>query len=172
MKKNQSLRNGAAQGGFTLVELVIVIAVLGVLAAVALPRFSSLQSEARAAKAQAIAGAVRAAAANVRALSMARGVSCAGTLAANASNVALEGVNMGLAFCYPVAPTTVANTAGTIIDAANIVPANDSVTLALVDLTIHVQINGANSLTNCRVTYTAPTAVDKAPLVSVDTTRC
>lgn len=44
--------------GFTLIELVVVIVVLGVLAATATPKFVSLRSEAKIAKMQAYAGAL------------------------------------------------------------------------------------------------------------------
>lgn len=51
----------ASQTGFTLVELVVVIVVLGILAATALPRFINVSTDARIAAVNGAAGGVRSA---------------------------------------------------------------------------------------------------------------
>ena len=51
------------QGGFTLIELVMVIVILGVLAAVAIPKFVDLKGDAQTAAVKGVAGAAASASA-------------------------------------------------------------------------------------------------------------
>ncbi len=82
------------QTGFTLIELIMVIVILGVLAAVAIPKFTNLSADANAAAVQSVAGALGAAAATnyaVRSAKSTNGVAV--TTCATAVN-ALQGATL------------------------------------------------------------------------------
>lgn len=142
------MRRMTKQGGFTLIELVVVITILGILAAFAIPRFVSLEVEARAAAIESLGGSVRSAAALSHALWLAQG---------GPATVTVEGQSVAITDGYP----TTASIATTLADSTGFTFAAGVWTK-----------DGANTPANCSVTYTAPAAAGQAPGVAVDTSDC
>jgi len=139
--------------GFTLIELVVVITILGILAAFAIPKFISLDTQARVATVNALAGSVKSAAALARSLEMANG-------GAATASVTMEGQVVTMANFYP-------DLAGIPL-AINMTGADFTYAPAT---GIWTRANAPAPAT-CIVTYTPTAVVGAVPTVAATTTGC
>jgi prepilin-type N-terminal cleavage/methylation domain-containing protein len=101
------------QRGFTLIELVMVIVVLGVLAAVAMPKYTDMKLDAANAAAQGFAGAMASGAVGVYAHTIATGGTFIGDCTATGTYLAANTVTTGYNFAGTYPACTVTATGGT-----------------------------------------------------------
>ncbi len=137
------------QRGFTMIELVVVIVILGILAAFALPKFMGLENQARAAALNGMTGSIRSAA------NMAHGVWLAN---GSVSPISVNGTNVNMVFGYP--------------DVAGIqflIQDTTGFGIAATATTATFTPNGARTPASCNAVYTQATGANTPFALAVQT---
>ena len=178
----KSIFDRRGQLGFTLIELIVVIIILGILAAVALPRFVNLQRDARIAKLQAARGSVSAASALVHATAFSRAgildtATCAGggtadNVTGSVGTVCTESGLVNMVYAYPA--VSAIGTAGILSMAGltgvfNPTAADfqaEGYTYTVAGGVATFGVIGATTPATCFFTYTQPTAPNTAATIS------
>ena len=143
--------------GFTLIEMVVVIVIVSILAAFAVPTYLEIRSDARVSSIQTALGAVRAASAMAHALYLAPGTSPA--------TVTMDNVSVALTNGYP--------SYASILTAAGIntgTTAGSYTTTGMASPQL-VTIVGATTPGSCLVSYTAA-GVSTPPVITSTTGGC
>jgi len=136
--------------GFTLIELVVVITILGILAAFAIPRFTQLDGQARIAAVNALAGSLQSASALAHAQYLATGTTPA--------FVVMDGQNITLANGYPDQSAT---------GIQNALQDTSGFTATVAGTAVTFTKNGAPTPATCAVTYTASAVLGSPAVVSL-----
>jgi len=156
----EQIMTDSRQRGFTLIELVVVITILGILAAFAVPKFITLDATARAATINGLAGSVKSAA------SLARGMSMASQ---STTSVVMEGSTVTLANNYPDATLTGIAAA---VNSNNGATGDFTFTAGSSSAAATWTKNGAPTITTCEVTYLPAASAGATPTITAVTTGC
>ena len=155
------MHKNSSEQGFTLIELIVVIVILGILAAFAIPRFVNLQNDARRSVLQGVSGSLQAASA----LAYSKALVSTPVQTGSTGTITVPGAGangtVALAYGYPT---------GTSI--STMLQDTTNFGVSAIGTTATFWPTSAGNSANCNVVYTAATNSITPPTVVTTSSDC
>jgi len=171
IQKSSDLKISNLEQGFTLIELVVVIVILGILSAVAVPKFVNLTDDSRRAVMEGLMGSIKSA------TTMVHSKALIANKTTGTETVEADGVFYSVVNSYPATHNVGTGSGDSVATAAGIIGAIDkTIPLITVQLTGNGQKSTTFSYSNlgsgCRITYLEALSSNEPPVITFEDSGC